>query len=144
MENGEAVAIAALVGDELRIPASLPTELVPPPALLWAAFGVFRPGAGAEMVRGRLANGTMELEYRLPTGDLVRFRLRDRAIVDAELLERGSAVERVFISGLEGETIFPEEAVYRHLPDYRELRLTLESVDYVDSFPPDIWYPNQP
>ena len=144
LENGEVAAIAALVGDELRIPADLPSELVPPPALMWAVFGVFRPGAGAEMARGRLSQGTMELDYDLPTRERVRFRLRDRAIVNAERLERGSVVETVFISELEGETIYPGEATYRNLPEYRELRLTLQSVENVDFFPPDIWYPNQP
>lgn len=142
LDNGEAVATAALVGDELRTPATLQSELVPPAALLWAAFGVFRPGAEAELVNGLLTGGTMVLEYDLPNDEQVRFHLRNRAIVDAERLERGSAVERVFISELMGETIFPQEATYRNIPDYRELRLTLQSVEYVDSFPPDIWYPN--
>ena len=143
LDNGEVAAIAVLDGDELRIPESVPGELVPPAALLWAAFGVFRPGADAEMVNGRVTGGTMVLEYNLRSDEQVRFHLRDRAIVDAERLERGSVVERVFITDLMGETIFPKEATYRNMPDYRELRLTLQSVDHVDSFPPDIWYPNQ-
>lgn len=141
LDNGEVAAIAALVGDELRMPAGLASELVPPAALLWAAFGVFRPGADAEMMNGLITGGTMVLEYDLPADEQVRFHLRNRAIVDAERMERGSVVERVFISELEGETIFPKEATYRNMPEYRELRLTLESVEYVDSFPPDIWYP---
>ncbi|MCY4572028.1 MAG: hypothetical protein OXF01_04430 [Gemmatimonadetes bacterium] len=144
LDNGEAAAIAVLVEDELRIPASLPTELVPPAPLMWAVFGVFRPGAGARMAEGRITRGTMELEYELPSLDRVRFHLRDRAVVNAERLERGSVVETVFISDREGATIFPEEATYRNLPGYRELRLTLESIEHVDAFPPDIWYPNQP
>ena len=144
LDNGEAVVIAALVEDELRIPAGLPTELVPLPPLMWAVFGVFRPGAGAEMVRGRITRGTMELDYDLPSRERVRCHLRDRAVVNAERLERGSVVETVFISDREGDTIFPGVATYRNLPGYRQLRLTLESVDHVDSFPPDIWYPNQP
>lgn len=143
LDNGEVAAIAVLDGDELRIPESVPGELVPPAALLWAAFGVFRPGADAEMVNGRVTGGTMVLEYNLRSDEQVRFHLRNRAIVDAERLERGSVVERVFITDLMGETIFPKEATYRNMPDYRELRLTLQSVDHVDSFPPDIWYPNQ-
>ena len=141
LDNGETAAIAVLDGDELRIPASQPSELVPPAALLWAALGVFRPGDRAEMVNGRITRGTMVLDYDLPVDEQVRFHLRNRAIVDAERLERGSVVERVFISDLAGETIFPSEATYRNMPDYRELRLTLVSVEYVDPFPPDIWRP---
>ncbi len=144
LDNGETAAVAALVEDELRIPATLPTELVPPAPLMWAVFGVFRPGAGAEMVQGRITRGTMELNYDLPTDEQVRFHLRDRAVVNAERLERGSVVEIVFLSDREGDTIFPAEATYRNLPGFRELRLTLESVEHVDPFPPDIWYPNQP
>lgn len=143
-DNGETVLSAALVEDELRIPAGLPTELVPPAPLMWAVFGVFRPGAGAAMVNGRITRGTMVLNYDLPNRELVRFQLRDRAVVNVERLERGAVVETVFISDREGETIFPTEATYRNLPGYRELRLTLESIDHVDPFPPDIWYPNQP
>lgn len=143
LDNGETAATAALVGDELRIPASLQSDLVPPAALLWAALGVFRPGAQAEMVNGRLTRGTMVLDYDLPDEEQVRFHLRNRAVVDAERLESGSVVERVFISDLAGETIFPNEATYRNMPEYRELRLTLVSVEYVDPFPPDIWRPTQ-
>ncbi len=144
LDNGEVAAIAALVEDELRVPPSLPTELVPPPPLMWAVFGVFRPGAGAEMVSGRITRGTMVLDYALPTREQVRFQLRERAVVNAARLDRGSVVETVFLSDREGDSIFPAEATYRNLPGYRQLRLTLESIEHVDEFPPDIWYPNQP
>lgn len=144
LDNGETAAIAALVGDELRIPESLPTELVPPAPLLWAALGVFRPGGGAEMLRGAIERSTMEVEYRLPPGGRVRFRLRDGALVDAELRERGSAVQRVFLSGSGEGSAYPAEATYRNLADYRELELRLESVEHVDAFPQDIWTPRGP
>lgn len=143
LDNGETAAIAALVDDELRIPESLPTELVPPAPLLWAALGVFHPGGTAEMLQGTIDRSTMEVEYGLPAGRQVRFRLRDGALVDAELRERGSAVQRVFVSG-SGGAAFPAEATYRNLADYRELELTLESVEHVDAFPQDIWTPRGP
>ena len=144
LDNGETAAIAALVDDELRIPASLPTELVPPAPLLWAVLGVFRPGGGAEMLQGSVDRSTTEVEYRLPSGRRVRFLLRDGTLLDAELLERGSTVQRVFVSGSGGELAFPAEATYRNLADYRELELRLESVEHVDSFPRDIWTPRGP
>ena len=144
LDNGETVAIAALVNDELRIPRSLPTELVPPAPLLWAALGVFRPGNGAEMLQGTIEQGAMVVRYRLRSGSQVRFRLRDGGLVDAELLERGSAVERVLVSGTHGESVYPAVATYRNLADYRELELRLESVEYVDPFPSDIWTPHGP
>lgn len=144
LDNGETAAIAALVDDELRIPQSLPTELVPPAPLLWAALGVFRPGAGAEMLQGRLDRGAMEVTYRLPVGGQVRFRLRDGALLDAEVIEDRSVVERVFVADLDRDESYPGQATYRNLPDYRELRLTLESVEDVDPFPADIWTPSGP
>lgn len=144
LDNGETAAVAALVDDELRIPASLPSELVPPAPLLWAALGVFRPGLGVEMLQGTIERNTLEVEYRLPSGRRVRFRLRDGALVDAELLERGSAVQRVFVSGSGGGTAYPAEATYRNLAEYRELELRLESVEHVDAFPQDIWTPRGP
>lgn len=141
LDNGETAAIAALVDDELRIPASLPTELVPPAPLLWAALGVFRPGAGAEMLQGGVADGAMEVRYRLRAGGQVGFRLRDGALIEAVLLEGNAVVQHVFVSDPGTVVAFPGEATYRNLTDYRELKLILESVEHVDSFPPDIWTP---
>ena len=141
LDNGETVAIAALVDDELRIPESLPTGLVPPAPLMWAALGVFRPGTGAEMLQGSVADGTMQVRYRLRAGDQVGFRLRDDALRDAVLLDGDVVVQHVFVSKSAAGVAFPDEATYRNLPDYRELKLILESVEDVDSFPPDIWTP---
>ena len=142
LDNGESAAIAALVGDELRVPDGLPLQLVPPPALLWATLGVFRPGAGAELLGGRVADGILEVQYRLPRGDRLHFRLSDRTILDVSLLEGEDVVERVFVSAPEEGSDYPAEATYRNLRDYRELKLQLEFNEQVDSFPPDIWRPN--
>ena len=141
LDNGEVAATAALVGDELRIPAALPGELVPPPALFWAALGVFRPGSGATLIEAREGNGTMELGYRLPMGDRIRFRLRGHAVADAMVLRGGAVVERIEAAEPRPGSGYPAEATYRNLQDYRELRLRLETFEHVDSFSPDIWYP---
>ena len=141
LDNGETAAIAALVGDELRVPGALPLELVPPPALLWATLGVFRPGDGAEVLEGRRADAAMELRIELAGGDLLRFRLRDRRVVEAALLSGGDEVERVELARSGDGSGYPAEAIYRNLRDYRELELTLESFEHVDAFPPHIWNP---
>ena len=149
LDNGESAAVAALVGDRLSIPGDVSPALVPPPALLWAAFGVFRPGDDAEFASGRVEGGRLEVEYALPAGDRLRFRLRGGVVRDAARLEGGAVVERITVSGersapgLEGGS-YPLDATYRNLPDFRELKLELESVEHVDPFPPDIWDPAGP
>lgn len=141
LDNGETAAIAALVGDDLRVPGGLPLELVPPPALLWAALGVFRPGAGAEVLEGRRADGATELRFSLPGGDLVRFLMRDRRVVEAAVLREGAEVERVVVAATGQGSAYPAGATYRNLRDYRELELRLESFEHVDPFPTHIWNP---
>ena len=141
LDNGEAAAIAALVGDDLRVPAALPLELVPPPALLWAALGVFRPGAGAEAIEGRRADAATELRFGLPGGDLLRFRMRGGSVAEAAVLRGGAEVERVVVAGSGEGSGYPAETTYRNLRDYRELKMTLESFEHVDPFPPHIWNP---
>lgn len=141
LDNGEAAAIAALVGDDLRVPAALPLELVPPPALLWAALGVFRPGAGAVAIEGRRADAAAELRFGLPGGDLLRFRMRGGGVAEAAVLRDGAEVERVVVTGSGEGSSYPAETTYRNLRDYRELKMTLESFEHVDPFPPHIWNP---
>ena len=143
LENGEAAAIAALVGDELRVPGALPLALVPPPALLWAAFGAFRPGDGAQLLDGRRADIGLEVRFRLPGGDSVRYRLHGRRVVEAAVLYGGAAVERVEVSAPGGGSDYPSEATYRNLREYRELKLRLESYEHVEPFPPHIWDPGR-
>ena len=143
LDNGETAAIAALVGDDLRVPAALPLELVPPPALLWAVLGVFRPGAGAELLEGRRTDAAVELRFGLPGGDLLRYRMHDLTVVEAVVLREGDEVERVVVAGSEASPAYPSEATYRNLRDYRELELTLESFEHVEPFPPHIWNPGR-
>ena len=152
LDNGETAAIAALVDDDIRTPASLPYELVPVPPLLWAALGVFRPGTGARIVEGSAqdaaaadspaGDGAARLTYALPGGQRARFALGRGGILEsAELLDgRGSAVQRVAIDNPNQGT-YPSHTLYRHLTDVRELSLTLESTEDADSFPAEIWTP---
>ena len=141
LDNGETAAAAALVGDELRLPGRLPLELVPPPPLMWAALGVFRPGEGMRLLDGRRADGGQELHLRLPGGPSLRYRLRGGRVVEAAVLQGSSVAERVSVSASRDRTGYPEEATYRNLVEYRELKLKLESVEDVETFPPHIWNP---
>ena len=145
LDNGEAAAVATVIGDELRTLAALPTALAPPPELFWATLGVFRPGGGTSYVGGNRSEGDVILEYQLPGGNHVRYELRDGSIRSATRLVDGSAVERVEVVFEDSlSPLFPGEAIYRHLADFRELRLRLESLEWVDAFPPDIWELHEP
>lgn len=135
--SGETVAVAALVGGDLRLPPGTP-DVIPPSALLWSVLGVFHPGADAVLLEGRKERGVHYLLYRLPDGFELRYALRDGLIERAELLERGHAVGQVVLT-LTGEEKFPSQAVYRDLTAFRELRLNLESVEHVAGFSAEIW-----
>ena len=143
LDNGETAGVAVLVGDELRIPTAVSDDLIPPPPLLWAVFGVFRPGLDAAFVDGAVADGTLTAEYALPAAGRVRFRVEGGTVREAEFVENGRVVERVEASDRHDGS-YPAEAAYRNLPAYREVKLELESFEYVDPFPPDIWSPSGP
>lgn len=138
--RGERVAVAALVGEELRLPRYDQAEL-PPAAFLWASLGVFRPGSMEAPEEGRaLANGVSELRYAGSNGEELLYRFSGDRIDEMQALRNGRTREEVRLVRTDGEQ-FPREAVYRHLEEVRELRITLESVEHVESHPTDIWDP---
>lgn len=140
--SGETVVRAALVGDELRLPVDAPPGLIPPAPLLWASLGVFRAGARLSVLGAReLDDGVFLIRLRHPEGGELRYRVRDRAILDAERVRDGHVVERVEVEP--GDGPFPREARYRNLADFRELTVRLEEMDFVESYPPDIWDPGR-
>ncbi len=138
--NGEGVASAALVEDDLR---GTPGQIgpLPPPALFWGALGIFRPGRTGNLQGARAhRDGTTEVIYRYPGTQEVRYRLRDGNVERVELLRGGQLSEEVTLRR-NSDGRFPTEATYRHLAERRELRLTLDTTEHVESFPPDIWNP---
>lgn len=138
--RGERIAVAALVGDDLRVPPGTP-DLLPPRALLWGALGVFRPGEGSDLTAGlRHGNDATELRYRLPEDGELLYRLRDSRIVGMELRRNGRVLEELRLDR-NGEDRFPREATYRDMVGVRELRFTLERVEDASSFPSGIWNP---
>ncbi len=140
MENNEAVLTASLVEDQLRAREGTQLDVVPSPALLWASLGVFRPGEGATRLSAESYEGeASRLTYLLADGDELRYELRSGRMVEAELRHDGDAVHRVTLVR-EGDAELPTEATYRNLARFSELRVTIESVERVDSHPSDIWY----
>ncbi len=141
MNNGEAVLAASLVEDQLRALEGTQLQVVPSPALLWASLGVFRPGEGVTLLGAEaFDDDVFRLRYRLPDGDELRYELRSGRMTEVELRHEGSATHRIALNR-EGEGELPREATYRNLATFSELKVTVETVERVDSHPSDIWYP---
>lgn len=138
--NGETVVRAALVDGELRLPPGAPANILPPADLLWGVLGVFRPRYGTMLMGAdRLEGDELRLRYRYDDGRELLYRVSEGRIGTMELVREGSVVERVELRMAEGDR-YPIEATYRNMPAFRELKLTRESVERVEPFPPDIWW----
>lgn len=140
--RGDTALRTAVVGSELRLPpGASPAVTLPPPALLWATLGVFRPGPEAER-RGAWRSGEdgVELRYRIPGEGELAFGARGGRLLWAAHRIDGRDVRRVVVSGGAGRG-GPTEARYRNHRDVRELTIEIESVEDVEAFPPQIWFP---
>ncbi len=141
LNNGESVVSAALVGQDLRIPAGVRRDILPPPDLMWAVLGVFRPEADMTLLGAdRLRGGGIQLRYRSPDGRQLRYQVDGGRVVALELLQGNHTTQRVRLT-LSGGSRYPARADYRNLATFRELKLTRESVEQVEPYSPDIWDP---
>ena len=140
--NGQSVLAVALVDDDLRAPEGTSLQVVPSPPLLWASLGVFRPGDGVTLLGAEVRDEALRLRYALGDGDELWYELRDGKLTGVELLHDGSALHRVSLDR-EVEWELPRGATYRNLASFRELKITVESVENVESYPADIWSPHR-
>ena len=141
--SGETIARATLIDSDLTLPAGVPDEIeaiIPPSNLLWAALGVFHPGAGATLVGARRSATGLELRYDLTDGRQLRYVIEGDRVRLVQLLEGGSAVHEISLTPTEGQR-YPSEATYRNLEQFRQLTFVTRSVENVDSFPADLWRP---
>ena len=144
LDNGELVIRAALVDGELRLPAGAPNDILPPPDLMWGTLGVFRPESGTELVGGdHLDNGLVRLRYRYLDERELHYSMEDGALRKLEMLSDGDVVQWVEVDRDE-ETRYPARVTYRHLTDFRELKITRQQLDQVEAYPADIWDPRAP
>lgn len=135
--QGRTLVVAALVGDSLRTPATLPIGLeLPSPTFLWAAVGVFRPPAAAPEAAAE-DSLTLLLRYRLD-GQRLEVRARRTPL-------RLWRVDRTASTGaletLEWTDSARSEVRYVDRVHGRELRLVFERREDASPFPPDIWSP---
>ncbi len=141
--GGETIFQAALVEGSLRIPPWAPRELAPPPALLWAALGIFRPDPDLSYLGARAnREGEKTLRYGGRDELELRFRIQEGQLTRAELHREGHLMEEVDLT-LDPANGTVTETVYRNRALFLELTFSLESVETVASFPPDIWYPGR-
>lgn len=141
LNNDETVLTAALVDDELRLPAGSPDDILPPVDLMWATLGVFRPMRETRFVGGdRLEGGAERLRYRYADGTELHYEVGAGLVRALELLEGESVVQWVRLTSDVGDR-YPTAATYRNLVDYRELKITRKSVTVTDGFNPGIWDP---
>lgn len=141
--NGETVIRAALVDGDLRVPPGAPTNILPPPDLMWGVLGVFRPDRNTDLLGAdRLADGGVRLRYRYDDGKELDFHVVNGEVDAMELLDAGGHVAQRVELNLGTADRYPLEATYRNLSDFRELKLTRASVERVEPYPPDIWNPN--
>ena len=137
--NGETIARAALVDDELRLPLGTPDGIIPPAELLWGTLGVFRPGRETTLLGAEnLGEGRVRLRYQRPDGLVVRYTVRGDGVEEVERIRQGQTVERVTLEQAPVDH-YPSEATYRNLAAFRELRMSRDSAVPVEPYPPDIW-----
>jgi hypothetical protein len=143
LDNGESVISAALVDDELRLPYGSPDDVLPPVDLMWGTLGVFRPFGETRLVGGdRLEDRSERLRYRYPDGTELHYEIASDAVRALELMEGTSVVQWVRLVH-EGQSRYPKSATYRNLVEFRELKITRESVAFAERFDPAIWDPRE-
>ncbi len=141
LTNSEPILKAALLGGRLILPPGAPRQILPPPDLFWATLGVFRTEYGMELLGGdELEQDALRLRYRYEDGKELHYRINDGMLRTVELIESGSVVQRVEVE-LDAESRYPVQATYRNLAAFRELKLTRDHLERVESYPPDIWDP---
>lgn len=141
LDNGETVVSAALVDGELRLPPGSPDDILPPPALMWGALGVFHPLDGARLLGAdRLEGEAVRLRYAYDEREEIHYSVAGGLLSSLELVDRGRVVQRVDI-GVERDARYPLEATYRNMAEFRELRLVRETLAVVAPFDPEIWDP---
>ena len=141
LDNREGVLTAALVDEDLRLPAGTRDDILPPVDLMWGTLGVFRPMDDAELVAGeRLEGGAERLRYTQPDGTELHYETAEGTLRAVELVERGSVIQFVRVSGT-GSTGYPDEATYRNIDAFRELRIRRTATLPSDPFDPQIWDP---
>lgn len=141
LDNREGVLTAALVDQELRLPPGTRDDILPPVDLMWGTLGIFRPMDESELVAGeRLEGGAERLRYRQRDGTELHYEAAGGTLRAVELVEGGSVVQFVRVSGAQPQG-YPDQATYRNLDAFRELKIIRTATRASEPFDPKIWDP---
>jgi hypothetical protein len=134
--RGETFAAAIVEGDAMRVVPPGAEALLPPPAMLWSALGVFRSPAGVGMTGTTPADGGYTFAY---AGGDVRWTFRfENDLLRSTEWTQGRARRTVVLSGTAAFGL-PQQAVFRDWAEFRELTLSLTDVQERTEFEPDVW-----
>jgi hypothetical protein len=134
--RGETLTAGVVDGDQMRIVPAGSEALLPPPAMLWSALGVFRAPADAVLASTTGGDGALVLGYA--RGDARwTFRFEDDALRSAEWIE-GRARRTVILAGTASLGV-PQQAVFRDWTEFRELTLRVTDVEQRTGFDRDVW-----
>jgi YD repeat-containing protein len=108
--------------------------------MMWAVLGAVVPPDDARLVGTRSAADRTELYYDAD-GSRLRYVLVDGRLRSASWDGAGRRMA-VELSGVV-EPGLPRSAFYRDASGQTELKLELKRVNEVESYPPDIWVPDE-
>jgi hypothetical protein len=136
--RGEGYLSAVLEDEELRLPGGAAGNLLPPPAFLWATLGAFREPPGTTLEVARTGADGVELAFSAGR-EQWQFRLSEDRLRRVEWQGPDGGRRTVELAG-EAAHGLPDRGVYRDWLAFRELTLSVATVEQVDGFPPDIWF----
>ena len=137
---GDAAMSVALTDGRLRSVGQIRDVRLPPPAFLYAAAGLFRPGAGRPD-RGWEEDGVRVLLYRAGGGELA-FHLKEGRLARVEERRDGRAVRRLHLRWPDtpGARTWPRSAEFRDRARESRARWTVQRAREADGpFSPDIY-----
>jgi hypothetical protein len=135
--RGETYAAAIVEGEQMRVVPPGADALLPPPALLWSALGVFRPPVDAPLTGTSRSGDRLTLAYRRDAENW-RFDFQDGLLRATEWTARDGR-RTVLLSGSAGFGL-PEQAAFRDWTEFRELALRVTDVEQqTTGFGADVW-----
>jgi hypothetical protein len=134
--RGETYAAAIVDGEEMQVVPAGADAMLPPPALLWSALGVFRPPVGAPLTGTTAADGRLNLVYERD-GTTWRFGFEDGLLRSTEWTARDGR-RTVQLTGAAAHGL-PQQAAFRDWTEFRELTLRVTDVEQRTAFGPDVW-----